>query len=130
MDAWNLIAERKIREAMEEGAFDHLEGTGQPLDLRENPYEDPSLRMAHRLLRNNGFVPAWIEESREIEIESDRLRAQADISRDDYRTRVAALNRRILAFNLKAPALSLHKCLFSGAGPRDVRSASPAQSKP
>ena len=63
MDAWHLIAERKIREAMEEGAFDHLEGTGKPLDLRENPFEDPSERMGHRLLKNNGFAPAWIEES-------------------------------------------------------------------
>jgi DnaJ homolog subfamily C member 28 len=43
---------------MDEGAFDRLEGTGEPLDLRENPFENPSLRMAHRLLRNNGFAPA------------------------------------------------------------------------
>jgi hypothetical protein len=112
MDEWHFIAERKIREAMAEGAFDHLEGTGEPLDLQDNPYEDPSLRMAHRLLKNNGFVPAWIEESKEIEAESRRLRAQIDVSMDDFHSRVAALNRRILAFNLKAPALSLHKRLF------------------
>ena len=112
MDPWNFIAERKIREAMEEGAFDHLEGTGEPLDLSENPFEDPSLRMAHRLLKNNGFVPAWIEESREIEVESRRLRAHTRDPIDDFHSRVAALNRRILAFNLKAPASSLHKRLF------------------
>ena len=112
MDAWNFIAERKIREAMEEGAFEQLEGMGEPLDLQENPFEDSSLRMAHRLLKNNGFAPAWIEESREIEIESRRLRAPNEISIDDFRSRVAALNRRILAFNLKAPALSLHKRLI------------------
>ena len=47
MDLWCLIAERKIREAIEEGAFDHLEGTGKPLDLSENPFEDPSDRMAN-----------------------------------------------------------------------------------
>ncbi|HEV3330850.1 MAG TPA: DUF1992 domain-containing protein [Bryobacteraceae bacterium] len=109
MDAWHFIAERKIREGMEEGAFDHLEGTGQPLDLSENPFEDPSERMAHRLLKNNGFVPAWIEEAKEIEAESCRLQRQADAASDDFRTRVAALNRRIVAFNLRAPALSLHK---------------------
>src|ERR1700722_13489284 len=60
MDAWNFIAERKIREAMEEGGFDQLEGMGEPRDLREDPFEDSSLRMAHRLLKNNGFAPAWI----------------------------------------------------------------------
>ena len=47
MDQWHFIADRKIREAIAEGAFDHLEGAGKPLDLRENPFEDPSDRMAH-----------------------------------------------------------------------------------
>ena len=112
MDEWHFIAERKIREAMEEGAFDHLEGKGEPLDLAENPFEDPSERMAHRLLKNNGFAPAWIEEAKEIELESRRLRAHADASAPDFRSRVAALNRRILTFNVRAPALSVHTRLF------------------
>jgi len=109
MDEWHFIAERKIREGMEEGAFDQLEGAGKPLDLTENPFEDPSDRMAHRLLKNNGFAPDWIEEAREIEAESRRLRAAGQASSDDFRSRVAALNRRIFAFNLKAPSSSLHK---------------------
>jgi len=109
VDEWHFIAERKIVEAMAEGAFDHLEGAGQPVDLGENPFEDPSDRMAHRLLKNNGFAPAWIEEANEIEAESRRLRARGEASERDFARRVAALNRRILAFNLKAPALSLHK---------------------
>lgn len=106
MDACQLIAERKIREAMEEGAFDHLECAGKPLDLSENPFEDPSDRMAHRLLKNNGFSPAWIEEAKEIEAESRRLRALGEPDR------IAALNRRIVSFNLKAPASHLHKRLL------------------
>jgi hypothetical protein len=112
MDEWHFIAERKIREAMEEGAFDHLEGAGKPLDLLDNPFEDPSLRMAHRLLKNNGFAPGWIEEAKEIEAESRRLRAHSDDGTDAFRCRVAALNCRILAFNLKAPSLSLQKRRF------------------
>ncbi len=113
MDEWHFIAERKIREAMEEGAFDHLEGAGRPLDLDENPFEDPSLRMAHRLLKNNGLVPGWIQEAREIEAESRLLRDRAGQPDGDFQNRVDALNRRILAFNLKAPALSAHKRLFN-----------------
>lgn len=116
MNVWNLIAERKIREAMEEGAFDCLDGKGEPLDLTENPFEDPSLRMAHRLLTNNGFAPAWMEESKDIDAESHRLRGQArnqgSISPEEFRQRVEILNRRIVAFNLKAPLVSLHKRLF------------------
>jgi hypothetical protein len=112
MDVCQLIAERKIREAMEEGAFDNLESAGKPLDLSENPFEDPSERMANRLLKNNGFSPAWIEEAKEIEAESRRLRAQDEVSKRDLLERVAALNRRIVSFNLKTPASSLHKRLL------------------
>ena len=111
MDEWHFIAERKIREALEDGLFEHLEGAGKPLDLSENPFEDPSLRMAHRLLKNNGFAPEWIMEAREIEAESRRLAAASGSG--DYQSRVAALNRRIRAFNLKAPSLTLHKRLFT-----------------
>jgi hypothetical protein len=68
--------------------------------------------MAHRLLKNNGFAPAWIEEAKEIEAESHRLRSEGNVSKSDYRRRVAALNRRIASFNLKAPAARLHKRLF------------------
>jgi len=112
MDAWHFIAERKIREAMEDGAFDHLEGTGKPLDLRENPFEDASDRMAHRLLKNNGFAPAWIEEAKQIDAELHRLRAEGEVSTDDFRRRVVALNLRILSFNLKAPAISVQRLPF------------------
>lgn len=97
---------------MEEGAFDHLEGTGKPLNLEEDPFEDASLRMAHRLLRNNGFAPAWIEEAREIESETRRLRSRRDFSSGDFRRSAEALNRRIVAFNLKAPSPLLHKRMF------------------
>lgn len=111
MDEWRFIAERKIREALEEGVFDHLEGAGKPLDLSENPFEDPSSRLAHRLLKNNGFAPEWIEEAKEIEAEARRLRAIGKRPLD-HASRVEALNRRILSFNLKAPASSLHKRPF------------------
>jgi hypothetical protein len=109
MDVCQLIAERKIREAIEEGAFDRLEGAGKPLDLSENPFEDAADRMANRLLKNNGFAPDWIEEAREIEAESRRLRAPGEVPKRDLLERVAALNRRIGAFNLKAPAARFHK---------------------
>lgn len=96
MDPWRLIAERKIREAMEDGVFEHLDGAGQPLDLTENPYEDPSLRMAHKVLKNNGFAPAWIEEGKEI----DRLCAGLENAPPEKR---AEMNRRIAVYNLKLP---------------------------
>jgi hypothetical protein len=120
MDKWESIAERKIREAMAEGAFDNLTGKGQPLNLEEDPYEDPSLRMAHRLLRNNGFAPAWIEEAKDLEhaIEMARRdlaraldgRAAQERQRilDGFRGQIAEINRRILTHNLKTPSTQFH----------------------
>ena len=67
MDKWEPLIDRMIRESMERGEFDNLPGTGLPIDLAENPYEPPDLRTVHRLLRNAGFVPAWIEERKDIE---------------------------------------------------------------
>ena len=114
MDKWEVIAERKIREAMAEGAFDNLTGKGRPLNLEEDPYEDPSLRMAHRLLRNNGFAPAWIEEAKDLEHAVEK--ARRDLTRalagcgtlDGFREQVAEINRRILTHNLKTPSTQFH----------------------
>src|SRR5215472_3357286 len=113
MDEWHFIAERKIREALEDGVFEQLEGAGKPLDLAENPFEDPSLRMAHRLLRNNGFAPWWVEEARDIESAIDGLRAdlraRGPADAESIRARTAELNRRIQSYNLKCPSLHLQK---------------------
>src|ERR1700704_3395286 len=99
MDHWENIAERKIREAMAEGAFDNLTGKGRPLNLEENPYEDPSLRMAHRILRNNGFAPAWVEEAKDLEQEIDvgGREFAAHGFPELFREQIAAINRGILA---------------------------------
>ena len=107
MDVWRLIADRKIREAMEDGEFDALEGAGRPLSFEENPYEDPALRMAHHILKNNGFAPAWIEEGKDIDHDLGRLAADRErCGEEEYRRRAAALNRRIAIFNMKAPVLA------------------------
>jgi hypothetical protein len=109
MDVWRLIAERKIEEAMSRGALDGLSGTGAPIPLNEDPFEDPSLRMAHRLLRNNGFAPAWIEEGKEIEAEIEALRTDASGNPEHRRARVREINRRIADYNLKTPSSVWHK---------------------
>ena len=75
MDKRESLIDKLIRESMERGEFDDLPGRGQPIDLSENPFEDPELRTVHRLLRNAGFAPAWIEERKDIDAELERARA-------------------------------------------------------
>ena len=123
VDAWETIAERKIREAMEQGAFDNLPSKGKPVPIDEDPFEDPSLRMAHHLLRVNGFAPDWIEEACEIDRLTTKLRTDLDDARrrhaakppswqrelDGFRKRAEEINRRIFLYNLKTPSSQFHK---------------------
>jgi len=64
MLALELIAERKIAEAAAQGEFDGLPGAGKPLDLDEDPLVPEDMRMANRILRNAGFAPREVEDSR------------------------------------------------------------------
>lgn len=124
--------DEQIRRAMEEGQFENLPGAGKPLHLDENPFEDPSWRLAHHLLRSSGFSLPWIERRREIEAELETtlstLRAacaewRAGRARGDsafrvenawqravalFRQRIADLNRQILSYNLEAPSIYFH----------------------
>lgn len=63
-----------IKKAMEQGDFDNLEGAGKPLALDENPFEPSDLHMVHKILKDNGYAPYWIEINKEI----DALRAELD----------------------------------------------------
>ncbi len=92
MLAFDLIAERRIREAMERGEFDDLPCAGKPLDLSEDPLVPEDQRMAYRILRNAGFVPPEVEQRREIG-DLERLVAQAadEPSRNRAMRRLQAL---------------------------------------
>jgi hypothetical protein len=135
MRHWESLVDQKIREAMEHGEFDNLQGKGQPIDTAENPFEDPELRLAHRLLRNAGFAPSWIEERKDIDSEfetarrqlarvwtirenavgtehEDRARARWEKSVTLFRSHVVELNRRIKTWNLKVPAAGFQRHLI------------------
>ena len=132
MDRWESLVDRKIREAMAEGEFDNLSGKGAPIDLTENPFEDPDWRTAHRLLRNAGFAPAWIEDRKDIEAAIElalvKLGRAGEVLRKARGTKHEAgakvrwekavaefseaaiqLNRQIAAWNLKVPAAGFQR---------------------
>lgn len=134
MGKWESLIEQKLREAMRKGEFDNLPGKGKPLDMGDdNPFEDPSMRTAYRLLRNGNFTLPWIEERRELDAAVEGARADLARSRQAYheasksrrtaaqaeadwqqvlgafRRQVADLNRRIAAYNLKAPSTTFQK---------------------
>jgi DnaJ family protein C protein 28 len=120
--------EEHIRRAMEEGKFDGLSGKGKPLNLDENPYEDPGWRTAYRMLKNGGFSLPWLESRQEIdqELEEHRKRlrqawewrsralergekttaVEAEWQRKsaEFRAGLTTINKRVRDYNLETPS--------------------------
>ena len=61
-----LIAERKIAEALERGELANLPGEGRPVGLDDDALVPEDLRVAYRILKNAGFVPPEVEAFTEI----------------------------------------------------------------
>lgn len=55
MHALELIAERRIDEAVARGELQGLPGAGRPLDLYEDPLIPGDMKMAKRILGNAGL---------------------------------------------------------------------------
>jgi len=66
MEVFAKLAENRIREAMEAGEFDDLEGRGQPLNLEEDSHIPPELRMAYKILKNADCLPPELELRKEV----------------------------------------------------------------
>jgi hypothetical protein len=77
--SFNRIAENRIREAMEQGAFDNLPGAGQPVNLEEYFSTPEDVRMAHSILKNANCRPAEVELLNEIA----RLEQAVEIAGDE-----------------------------------------------
>ncbi len=119
--SWESLVERQIREAMESGAFDDLPYRGERL-----PLEDDSAAgdwaLAHRMLRNAGIAPPWIQADKEARgrlAERDRLLERASRGplsefarrrlRADLDRIVGEANRAIERLNAEAPTDRQHR---------------------
>jgi hypothetical protein len=66
MSLLQQLAEARIREAIEAGELDDLEGQGQPLELDDDRMVPEALRAGYRLLKNAGYLPPELVLRREI----------------------------------------------------------------
>ena len=120
---WQNFIERQIQGAQEQGAFDNLPGHGKPLPPEMiNPFEGANA-LAHKILKDHGFAPEWIELDKEIrrELETARRRLVGSYrgygphsgvwqrAVDRFASQIAELNGKIDLYNLKAPAMQLHR---------------------
>lgn len=122
--------EELIQKAINDGKFEDLPGRGQPLHLEENPFEDPDWRLANKILKDNGFSPAWIETRKEIEAAITEARKAARLAWQKYQTTarekadyavetrwneaqrklivsIQAINQLIFKYNIQAPSMQV-----------------------
>jgi len=98
MYAFEIIAERRIQEAIKKGELDNLPLSGKPLpdDGLENiPTE---LRMAYKILKNAGLIPEELELKKTISSLNDLIKNCID---ETEKTGLQIkLNEKQLRFNL------------------------------
>lgn len=125
---WKDLIDDLIQDGKEKGVFDNLRGKGKPLNLSKNPFA-ADMAFANELMKENDIPPTWIQErngilqdtealraeivrqwewhQREMEAVSVADRGRVTISWDDYCLKwieqMAALNKRIVSYNLKRP---------------------------
>lgn len=92
------IAERRIRDAMERGEFENLEGKGRPLVFEDDSFIPPDLRMAYKVLKNAGFLPPELLAEKEIQ-EVEDLIAHLEDEEERYR-QMKKLNLLITKANM------------------------------
>ena len=98
MRTLDLIAERRIREAIERGELKDLPGEGRPLELDDDRLVPEDMRAINRVLKNAGFVPPEVQALREAaQLEKTLSEAGAANPTDRRRgvQRLALLRTRI-----------------------------------
>jgi len=90
---FDKLVEQKIREAMEAGEFDRLEGAGRPLDLTAYFTAPEELRAGYAVLKNADIVPEEMQLRRDIyQLKQQLEDCRDEARRDDLRKALAELN--------------------------------------
>ena len=92
------VIDERIREAIEAGEFDNLEGAGKPLDLDGYFSMPEELRMGYSVLKSAKIVPEEVDRLKELGELKEKLKNCADETEKKQLTK--SLNEKTLAFNL------------------------------
>jgi len=118
-----IVAERKIQEAMDDGQFANLPGKGKPIRFEDDLSIPAHQRMAAKILRNARALPEWIQTEKDIEREQPRAAALRDqgiprllrtvgqpghtrqraLFRNEFKDAMDLVNTLILRYNAIAP---------------------------
>ena len=91
------LIESRIKKAQDEGAFENLPGSGQPLPIEDDRHIPADLRMVHKVLKNADCLPPEVQLRKEIRTTEDLLAGMTDTVQK-YRT-IKKLNFLIMKLN-------------------------------
>jgi DnaJ homologue, subfamily C, member 28, conserved domain len=93
----DFLVEQRLEEAVSRGELTNLPGEGRPLDLDDDALIPEDLRLAHRILKNAGFVPPEVQMLRDIAQLETVVNGQGEDSASRARAvkRLALLRTRI-----------------------------------
>lgn len=97
-EAFDKIAEKKIREAIDNGEFDDLPGKGKPLRLEDDRHVPQDIRLAHKILKNADCLPPELEIRKEICTIEELLDGIKD-TKEKYK-QIKKLNYLIMKLNM------------------------------
>jgi DnaJ homolog subfamily C member 28 len=115
------LIDQHVAAAQQAGMFDNLPGSGKPLDLNDDSHVPAEDRTGHRLLKNAGMAPAWIELQKEIREQQETLERwleranerwvhcgplQREQLRTEHSQKISELNKLITSYNLSAPPVA------------------------
>src|ERR1043165_6847556 len=107
---FSRLAELRIRDAMEQGAFDNLPGAGKPLELDEYFAVPEELRNAYSILESANCPPAEVQMLKEIALLKEEVSKATD----------PAVKRRLqitLTYRQMEAAPRLERAKLSGRRP-------------
>ncbi|MBM7587970.1 uncharacterized protein YukE [Bacillus pakistanensis] len=97
MDLFTILAEQRIKKANENGDFKDLPGYGKPLKLDDDSSIPEELRMAHRIMKNAGFLSEDNKMKQEITRIEDLLKnCKDELEKEELSKK---LNENMLKYN-------------------------------
>ena len=92
------VIEERIREAIEAGEFDNLEGAGKPINLDDYFAAPEDMRMGYSVLKSARIVPEEVDRLKEIGELKEKINSLTDET--EKKKLIKILNEKTLAFNL------------------------------
>ncbi|ENH95602.1 hypothetical protein J416_15292 [Gracilibacillus halophilus YIM-C55.5] len=107
MDVFTQLAEERIKKAIEDGDFDHMQGKGKPQQLDDLSNVPDDMRMGYRIMKNSGFLPEEVKLNQQLFSIREALKACEDP--EEERRLTKRLSEKELEFQLMLEKRNIKK---------------------